>query len=58
MVNQIRALKPVGVETVMVPGDPEKKHFILRSESGIPIDNVKLQEYLNMRDDFGLALQS
>jgi ureidoglycolate dehydrogenase (NAD+) len=55
MVNQIREMSTVDGSAVMVPGDPEKKNFLVRSESGIPIDELKLKEYLDIHQDFCLA---
>ena len=37
---------------VMIPGDPEKKAFVIRKANGIPIDESKFEEFLNISDDF------
>jgi ureidoglycolate dehydrogenase (NAD+) len=41
---------------VMVPGDPEKKTFELRTREGIPVDDAKYAEFLAVSTDFAKAL--
>ena len=57
MVNQIRAMSSVDGNEVVVPGDPEKMHFLMRSEFGIPVDSLKMKEYLDLDQSFSLAFQ-
>jgi ureidoglycolate dehydrogenase (NAD+) len=55
MVDRIRALPPMNGEEVMVAGDPEKKFFSRRSAEGIPVDDVKLAEFLALSPAFDTA---
>ena len=41
---------------VLVPGDPEKRSFAERSVAGIPVDEPKLREFLDLDPGFGEAL--
>lgn len=56
LVDRVRALEPQGPGPVMVPGDPEKKAFAARTQSGIPVDEEKLAEFLNVSADFAKAV--
>ena len=40
----------------MVPGDPEKHAFAERTVAGIPIDEPKLKEFLELSPAFAEAL--
>lgn len=58
MVDRVRALPPLaGTNSVMVPGDPEKKALRLRSREGIPIDEQPLREFLALSEEFEGALR-
>lgn len=47
MVDRVRSMEPLRTDTpVMVAGDPEKRQFKIRSESGIPMEEEKYQELL------------
>ena len=52
MVDRIRKLEKISNEDVMVPGDPEKKEKLKRIKSGIPIDEVKFNEFINVSISF------
>lgn len=52
LVQTIRSLKPLEGKEVMVPGDPEKRTFKIRTESGIPVVENVWQEFLNITKDF------
>lgn len=41
---------------VMVPGDPEKRAFAARTASGIPIDDARFAELVELSPDFEAAL--
>ena len=57
MVDRIRALPPQYCnENVMVPGDPEKKCYSSRVLSGIPLDELKLGEFIELSTEFSEAL--
>jgi len=43
-------------EDVLVAGDPEKKTFQIRIKEGIPMDEEKFEEYLNISKAFEQAL--
>ena len=57
MVNRIRALPraPGADADVMVPGDPEKRAADVRRVKGIPIDEAKFTEFLELSLDFERA---
>lgn len=57
MADRIRALTPSedADNTIMVAGDPEKRSQELRLRDGIPMDNEKFTEYLELSSDFGQA---
>ena len=53
MVDKIRKIPPLDNDnTVMVPGDPEKKSLVIRRERGIPIDPAKFEEFCNVDQRF------
>lgn len=57
MAERIRALDPLAAETaVMVAGDPEKRAYIRRSVEGIPVDDVKFEEFLALSPEFNKAV--
>lgn len=56
MVDRIRLLEPLNNDEVMVPGDPEKKSRLIRLESGIPIDEIRYQEFLQISDNFSQCI--
>lgn len=58
MVDRVRALAPQKPDSdVMIAGDPEKRKFAERSRSGIPVDEQKFEEFLELSLDFvGAAL--
>lgn len=59
MVERIRVMEPlVAGEAVMVAGDPEKKSFARRSIEGIPVDDVKYEEFLAVSAEFHKAVMS
>lgn len=56
-VNEIRSIPPeAGTEQVMVPGDPEKKTYKVRLKEGIPIDNEKFSEFIELNEKFKEAV--
>jgi ureidoglycolate dehydrogenase (NAD+) len=57
MVERARGLEPLQPDVpVMVPGDPEKRAFAERTVHGIPIDEVKLAEFIAVTGDFESAV--
>jgi LDH2 family malate/lactate/ureidoglycolate dehydrogenase len=58
MANRIRSLPLADSadDIVMVAGDPEKRSYEKRSREGIPIDDEKFAEYLELSADFNKAL--
>jgi LDH2 family malate/lactate/ureidoglycolate dehydrogenase len=56
LAERVRALHPKGQQSVMVPGDPEKKAFAVRSVEGIPLDEDKYAEFLRVSPDFAKAV--
>ncbi len=52
MVDRIRDMEQISNDKVMVPGDPEKKSQAIRLKDGIPIDETKYQEFLDISDRF------
>lgn len=56
MVDALRAIPPT-VDAVMAPGDPEKRAFAERSESGIPISSAMYDSFLEVSDDFRGAVR-
>ncbi|MFZ2957922.1 MAG: Ldh family oxidoreductase [Candidatus Ozemobacteraceae bacterium] len=58
IVDRIRAIPPqTAGSNVMVAGDPEKRAFVVRSESGIPIEESKFSEFLTLSPKFSQALR-
>jgi len=60
MANRIRALPPSDEadDIVMVAGDPEKRTYQVRLYEGIPMDDEKFAEFLEISGDFHEALAS
>ena len=56
MVDRIRVVEPLDNSHVMVPGDPEKLSTVERSQNGIPIDEYKYNEYLDVSNIFSCCL--
>jgi len=56
MVDRIRVVEPLGNNPVLVPGDPEKLSTPERIKNGIPIDEVKYNEYLDISNIFSYCL--
>lgn len=56
MVERIRELEPLGNTPVMAPGDPEKISTVERTQNGIPIDDYKYKEYLEISNLFSNCL--
>jgi ureidoglycolate dehydrogenase (NAD+) len=52
MAVQIRNLPKSGDENVMIAGDKEKKEHTIRSIQGIPMDEKKFNEFLNISQNF------
>jgi ureidoglycolate dehydrogenase (NAD+) len=53
LVQRARTLPPLDAQVaVMVPGDPEKKTFKERTETGLPIDDVKFAEFVELSPRF------
>jgi ureidoglycolate dehydrogenase (NAD+) len=55
LVAQIRAM-PATADSVMVPGDPEKKAFSERSLNGIPVTQTVFDSLCEIGDDFREAV--
>jgi LDH2 family malate/lactate/ureidoglycolate dehydrogenase len=59
LVRAVRRKKPANSELpVLVPGDPEKFHFQIRSKDGIPVDEEKVAELENLLPGFSFGGQS
>lgn len=59
MVERIRTMEPlVSDGEVMVAGDPEKKSLARRTVEGIPVDDVKYEEFLTVNPAFEKATKS
>jgi ureidoglycolate dehydrogenase (NAD+) len=56
LAGRVRSLQPRGVDTVMVPGDPEKRAFAVRSQGGIPVHRETYEAFLAVSRDFADAL--
>lgn len=57
MTGMIRALSSTDEQTpVMIPGDPEKKTFALRSVAGIPVDEPMYKQFLAIDERFATAV--
>lgn len=53
MADEIRALPAdKHSEKVMIPGDPEKEKFKERILSGIPVDEIKFEEFIQISENF------
>ena len=56
LVDRIRSLRPREASEVMVPGDPEKLAFAVRSLEGIPIDDDRYAELMGVSPEFAKAV--
>jgi len=57
MATQVRSLPAETSDApVMVPGDPEKQVFVVRSQHGIPVDDFKFDEFCEINVTFQKAL--
>jgi len=56
MVDRIRMMPKLSEDEVMVPGDPEKKAYAERIKSGIPMDDIKFGEFMEISDSFKKAV--
>lgn len=52
MVDRIRQMEKIADDNVMVPGDPEKRSRVIRLKEGIPIDEEKYLELLDISNEF------
>ena len=41
---------------VLIPGDKEKREYVIREKNGIPMDSFKFNEFLNISEDFNNAV--
>jgi ureidoglycolate dehydrogenase (NAD+) len=57
-VDRIRQMEALPGEKVMVPGDPEKKFEKERLITGIPVDDVKFEEFLVVDSGFHNCLKN
>lgn len=57
MVDRVRQLPKLEGQEVMASGDPEKKCFKDRIKTGIPIDEIKFEEFLTVSNLFKEAVQ-
>lgn len=55
MVNALRAM-PAMTDSVMAPGDPEKKTFAERSVAGIPVSAAIFDSLMQVSDEFNRAV--
>ena len=56
MVTRIRQLSPSSNEKVMVAGDKEKTKLKQRTIKGIPIDDIKFNEFISISPLFKSTL--
>lgn len=56
IVDRIRSCEKSGLEDVMVAGDPEKKNYKKRIKDGIPVDDDKFDELMNISKSIKNAL--
>jgi LDH2 family malate/lactate/ureidoglycolate dehydrogenase len=54
---RVRSMAPRDADAVMVPGDPEKQQFAIRSVAGIPVDDDKAAQFMEISPDFAAALR-
>jgi ureidoglycolate dehydrogenase (NAD+) len=57
LVGEIRSMQAVA-DSVMVPGDPEKRMFVERAAAGIPVPAVVFDSLCQISDDFRDAVRS
>jgi len=59
MADRIRGLPPLDAAApVLVPGDPEKRSFVERTRSGIPVEEGKLAELMSANPAFADTVHS
>ncbi len=59
MVDHLRGLRPrEGVESVLVPGDPEAKAREERLRLGIPLDAETIEQLTTLAGELGLPMPS
>jgi ureidoglycolate dehydrogenase (NAD+) len=57
LATRARSLEPNDNSTeVIIAGDKEKQQYVARLINGIPMDNIKFDEFLNISKDFQYAL--
>ena len=56
LVDQIRSM-PAVADSVMVPGDPEKRSFVERSAAGIPVPAAVFESLCEVSQDFRSAVR-
>ena len=56
LVNQIRSMPPIS-ESVMVPGDPEKRAFLERIADGIPVPDAVFASLCEISPEFQAAVR-
>jgi ureidoglycolate dehydrogenase (NAD+) len=57
IVDQIRSM-PAIADSVMVPGDPEKRTFVERTTAGIPVPQAVFDSLCEISDDFRDAVRA
>ncbi len=58
LVDRIRIMRPLDSNSsVMVAGDPEKRAYAMRFNSGIPMEETKFNELLNVNSAFAEAVR-
>jgi LDH2 family malate/lactate/ureidoglycolate dehydrogenase len=58
LVQRIRSLPPRDASAVMVPGDPEKSAYAVRSLEGIPVDDDRYAELIGVSPEFAKAVRT
>jgi ureidoglycolate dehydrogenase (NAD+) len=56
LIGQIRSM-PATADSVMVPGDPEKRMFVERTATGIPVPTPVFDALCEISDDFRAAVR-
>jgi ureidoglycolate dehydrogenase (NAD+) len=57
LIGQIRSM-PATADSVMVPGDPEKRMFVERTATGIPVPTAVFDSLCEIDDDFRAAVRA
>jgi ureidoglycolate dehydrogenase (NAD+) len=57
LIGQIRSM-PAIADSVMVPGDPEKRMFVERTATGIPVPTAVFDSLCEISDDFRAAVRA